>query len=278
MKLLNDEIFKTFRKWRTYIGFIAIAALVALVFTAMKIDGGDFVRHQTGSLQRDFLFVGNLFNVWFVTHMLMNVLWIHVPFLISLVAGDILAGEATAGTFRILLIRPASRTRIFTAKFIASLVYTVALVFFLGILSVVVGVILFGTGDILIVDRAGVLVLPASEAWWRFALAFTLAAGVMVSVSSLAILFSSFVENAIGPIVGTMAVIIVFTAIGLFPVPVFEPVKPYLFTTYLDVWAKAFDDPVPWSEIARYVSIIGAFSFAFAAGAWLVFTRKDITS
>ena len=44
----------------------------------------------------------------------MNSLWIHIPFLISLVAGDQLAGEGTAGTYRILLIRPPSRRRSFS--------------------------------------------------------------------------------------------------------------------------------------------------------------------
>ncbi len=212
MKLFYNEIYKTYRKWRTYIGFLAIGILVPLMQVAMKLEGDIFMQRLTMGLQRDFFFVGNLFNGWFVTHLMMNILWFHVPFLISLVAGDILAGEATAGTFRILLIRPVSRTRIFLSKYVATLFYTWTLVFFLGILSVVLGLFLFGSGAFLVLNAnpyssgepfsqiaRGILILPASQAWWRFIIAFVLATIAMWTVASLAMMFSALVENAIGP-------------------------------------------------------------------------------
>ncbi|MCK7520020.1 MAG: ABC transporter permease [Ignavibacteriales bacterium] len=47
----------------------------------------------------------------------LNALVVHIPFLITLVAGDLLAGEATAGTYRILVTRPVSRFKIVFSKF-----------------------------------------------------------------------------------------------------------------------------------------------------------------
>lgn len=229
-------------------------------------------------LQRDFFVVGNLFNGWFITHLIMNSLWIHVPFLISLVAGDIFAGEATAGTFRILLIRPTSRTRVFLTKYAATIFYTWTLVFFLGILSIGLGLILFGSGELMIIDTKGILILPENETWWRFLFAFILATLAMGTVASLALLFSSFVENAIGPIVGTMAVIIGFFVIGNLPISLFQTLKPYLFTTYLDIWTKAFEDPISRGDVLRSSLALCGFSIGFSACAWGVFTRKDIVS
>ena len=60
--------------------------------------------------------IRSYYDGWFVSNMVMNALFVHVPFLILLVAGDIFAGEATSGTYRILLTRPPSRTRIFSVK------------------------------------------------------------------------------------------------------------------------------------------------------------------
>ena len=111
--LVYYELVKTFLKKRTYIGFALVAVIVPLVEVAMKLEGGRFLQHSLRSLQQDFFFVGNLFNGWFVAHNMMNSLWVHVPLLITFVAGDQLAGEATAGTYRLILVRPVSRTRIF---------------------------------------------------------------------------------------------------------------------------------------------------------------------
>ena len=278
MKILYNEVLKTYRKWRTYIGFLAIAILVPLIHIAMKVEGNIFMQRTMAGLQRDFFVVGNLFNGWFITHLIMNSLWIHVPFLISLVAGDILAGEATAGTFRILLIRPTSRTRVFLAKYAATLFYTWTLVFFLGILSVSLGLILFGSGELMIIDTKGILILPESETWWRFLIAFILATLAMSTVASLAILFSSLVENAIGPIIGTMAVIIGFFVIGNLQISFFQTLRPYLFTSYLDIWTKAFGDPISRGDVLRSSLALCGFSIGFSACAWGVFTRKDIVS
>lgn len=275
--ILGNEILKTSLKWRSSISFLAIAAVVPLVEIALKLQGNGMERGVTRGLSQDFLFLGNIVNGYFVTQMIMNALWIHVPFLVTLGAGDQLAGEATAGTFRLLLTRPASRSRILAAKYITTLLYALALIVFMALLTVGLGVLLFGTGDLLIVGRTFV-VLAESEALWRIALAFALATWGMWTVASLAFLFSSLVENGIGPLIGTMAVIIVFYIITAVPADLFATIKPYLFTSYLDLWQKMFEDPIPWNEVLHSVYVLGAFSIGFYSITWYIFLRKDILS
>ncbi len=275
--IFTNEILKTYRKWRTYIGFIAIGVLVPVVQFALKLEGGGMLKRMTRDLSQDFFFVGNLFNGYFITYFIMNSLWVHVPFLIALVAGDQLAGEATGGTFRILLIRPASRTRILFSKYLTTLFYALTLVSFLAVLSLGLGMFLFGSGDLLVPGRT-LTILPKSEMLWRMVLAFGLATWSMWCVASLAFLFSSLVENAIGPIIGTMAVIIMFIIISNIQVEFFESVKPYLFTTYFNIWLKAFEDPIPWQTIARHAVILGGFSVGFYAVTWYIFVKKDVLS
>jgi ABC-2 type transport system permease protein len=277
--VLGNEILKTYLKWRTYIGFIAIAVLIPLVQFALLWEGGTGFRSLTRTLEQDFFLIGNLFNGYFVTQLIMNGLWVHIPFLISLVAGDQLAGEATAGTFRLLLIRPVSRSRILAAKYVTTLFYTSSLVVFLALLSVGLGLFLFGAGDLLVpMPGRTLVIIPAADVPLRLVLAFALAIGSMWCVASLAFLFSSFVENAIGPIIGTMAVIIVFLVISNLPIEAFDAVKPWLFTTYLTVWQQAFEVPVPWSEIAASVARLGGFTIGFYAVTWYIFVRKDVLS
>jgi ABC-2 type transport system permease protein len=275
--ILGNEIIKTSLKWRSYISFIAVAVVVPLVQIAIKLQGQGWERSITRSFSQDFLVLGNILNGYFLTQVIMNALWIHIPFLVTLGAGDQLAGEATAGTFRLLLTRPASRSRVLAAKYVTTLLYAFALVVFMALLTVGLGVLLFGTGDLVVVGR-DFIVLPESEALWRIAVAFALSVWGMWTVASLAFLFSSLVENAIGPLVGTMAVIIVFYIVSNVPADLFTAIRPYLFTSYLDLWKKMFDDPVPWNEVLQAVYILGAFSIGFYAVTWYIFLRKDVLS
>lgn len=275
--LIVNEIFKTYARWRTYIGFIAIGILIPLVEIGLKMEGGSLVRNATRGLASDFVMVGNLFNGYFIAYFIMNSLWIHIPFLISLVAGDQLAGEGTAGTFRILLIRPPSRTKILLAKYLTTLLYTFSLVVFLGLLSIGLGIALLGTGDLIIPGKA-LTIIPEADVPWRLAAAFGLATLSMWCVASLAFLFSSLVENSIGPIIGTMAVIIVFLVVSTTPVSLFVSMRPYLFTTYSNVWQLVMEVPVGWADVGRHALYLGFYTVGFFLVTWYIFVKKDVLS
>jgi len=278
MLLVKYELLKIYRKLRTYIGFGLIVILIPLVYWGLSLGGDDMINGMTRGLQNDFLFVGSLFNGWFVSYLVMNSLFVHIPFLIVLVAGDIFAGEATGGTFRMILTRPPSRSRIFLVKSLGAGVYTVSLVIFLAMFSVGLGLLLFGGGDLISFTEEGISIFAQSEAWWRFILAYGLASWAMCAVAALSMLFSSFVENAIGPIVGSMAVVILFLILGNLPYEFFENIRPYLFTTYLDVWRQAFNDPIDWSRISSESLALAANVVVFIGSAWIIFRKKDILS
>jgi ABC-2 type transport system permease protein len=277
--VLGNEFFKTFRRWRSYIGFIAIGAVVPLVEIGLKADGGSLLNAVAGAknLPPEFMILGNLFNGYTVTLFIMNSLWLHIPFLISLVAGDQLAGEAAGGTFRLLLTRPPSRGALLFSKYVVTLAYTAMLVLFLVALSLGLGVFLLGTGDLAVPGKQ-LAIVSGAEAPWRFFLALLLAIWSMWCVASLAFFFSSLTENSIGPIIGSMAVIIVFIVISNVPISIFLAVRPFLFTTYLNVWLQAMGEPIPWGQIASSAASLGAYSAALYLATWWHFGRKDIVT
>jgi ABC-2 type transport system permease protein len=280
MNLLWIELYKTFSRWRTYIGFGFIALIVLLTEVVMKLSAGEIVRRMMRSLQTDFLIFGNVLNGWFVTAFIMNSLHIHIPFLIALVAGDMVSGEATSGTVRFLLTRPPSRYRIITAKYVTTIFYTAGLVIFLGLMCVLPGLALFGSGDLIVhhFGKFGIVFIPEAEIPVRMLAAFTAAIWAMTAVASIAFLLSSLVENSIGPIIGTMAVVIVFLVIGNFPFDFFRTLKPYLFTTYMVFWQLFLDDPISWQEIGKSATIIGLHSLGLFFIAFAAYARKDIKS
>lgn len=280
MKLFWLETYKTFSRWRTYISFGFIALIVIMTEVVMKLSADEILYRMMRSFQKDFLIFGNVLNGWFITAFIMNSLHIHIPFFITLVAGDIVSSEATAGTMRLLLIRPPSRGKIITAKYLTTLFYTTGLVIFLALICITLGLLLFGHGDLMVnyESKLRIVFIPEAEVPLRMLLAFTAAVWSMMVVASLAFLFSTLAENSIGPIIGTMAVVIVFLVLGNFPFDFFRMLSPYLFTTYMVFWQKFFDNPIPWKEIVKSALILGLHNIGLFLIAFLVFTRKDVKS
>jgi len=277
LKLISIELGKIFRKLRTYIGFIAIGVLVPVVQISLYFTGEGYVDFATRNLKDSFFFVGNLMNGYLIAYLILQALFIHIPFLIVLVGSDLLAGEATSGTYRMLVTRPVSRVSISISKFVAGFIYTNILLLWLLLISLFVSIIIFGTGE-LIVLRDKVYIFASDDIMWRFFLAYGFAVLSMTTVLALSYLFSSMVENAIGPIVASMAVMIVFIIISALPIDILEPVRPYLFTNHMIKWREFFGDPVNYSEainsgLILLLHIIGLFLITT-----YIFNRKDILS
>ncbi|OPY08559.1 MAG: ABC-2 family transporter protein [Syntrophaceae bacterium PtaB.Bin095] len=278
VRLVWFETIKTFTRLRTYIGFLAFGILVPLVVAGLKMGGQRaFERNLLAILEQDFIIGGNVLNGWFFGFFFLGALWVHVPIVLTLVAGDQIAGEGDAGTFRFLLTRAGSRSRIITAKFIVTLLYTAAMVLFIGVLTLGLSLAVFGSGDLLVVKR-GLVVLPESGLPAHFLLAWGLAILSMFVVSSLCFLFSAFTDNSVGPIVATMAVIIISLIIITLPFEMFQAIRPWLFVNYFDTWQKVFDDPIPWGDILRNVWILLGFTALFFSITLAWFNRKDILS
>jgi len=274
--LINIELYKIFKKWRTYIGFLVIAVIVPVINFAMLAEGEKSLDFMTRNLQQSFVFVGNLLNGYLVSYFILISLAVHIPFLITLVAGDLLAGEATAGTYRILITRPVSRMNIISSKFIAGFIYTAFLVLWLAIMSLGIGMIIFGVGELIVVKSSGIIIFARNDVFWRFLGAYGFAILSMTVVTALAFLFSSLVENAIGPIISTMAIIIVFLIVSALQINFFRKIEPYLFTTYMSSWRLFFDDPVDYAALYKSIAILAGHIALFFGATVLIFKRKDI--
>ncbi len=276
--MVRIELYKIFKKWRTYIGFIAIGVLVPIIQIAMLYEGENSINFVTREIRESFVFVGNLLNSYFISYIILNALAVHIPFLITLVAADLLAGEASAGTYRLLVPRPVSRMKIVTSKFFAGTIYTNFLILWLAVISLGLGVIIFGVGELIVLKSSTIVIFEKSDVFWRFLLAYGYASLGMTVVCSLALLFSSLVENAIGPIISTMAVIIVFIIVSAINIDLFQAIKPYLFTSYILNWREFFNDPVDTFEIIKSALILVGHIVLFFSLTAFIFRKKDILS
>lgn len=276
-KLIKIELFKIFSKPRTYIGFGAVFLIVVAIQLGFYFEGEELLDFVIQNLKDSFIFEGKLINAYTVSYVVLNTLWIHVPILIALVTGDLIAGEANSGTFRLILTRPVSRTKLLFAKFIAGWTYTYLVIILMILLSVGLGALLFGSGDLLIL-KGTVNIFKAEDALWRFGLAYVYGILSMTVVASLSFMLSAFAENSIGPIIGTFAIIIGLTIVATLGFSILKPVIPFLFTTYLPSWQLFFDYELDYTRISRAVFADLAYIILFLSIAFYHFRRKDILS
>lgn len=289
--LIQIELFKIFRRPRTYIAFAAITGLIGIIQFGLKLDGDSYINFMMRDINSSITVEGKILNGYQVCYIVLQILLVHVPLLISLVAADMISGEANMGTLRIMMTKPISRTKFLLAKFIATVAYTLLLLVWLAIMALFLNMLIFGTDDLFLLKSQYVVLLKKDDVFWRYVCAFGFAAIAMTTVAALGFLFSLFAENSIGPIVATMSVIIFFTILStLSSIPLFNAIKPFLFTTHMIGWKEFFDikvndaneaiigsiqnpQKIIESAIVLVLHIVG-----FVGAAVVIFKRKDVLS
>ena len=276
-RILINEAIKALHKKRTYISFILLFFLVPLIILAIG-NGADYLERQIyGQLKDSFLVFGSLTNGYLASYLIIAILAGQMPFLATIVAAEIVSGEYAKGTFRIYLSRPVSRLKILFSKLVVVLLYTIIMMFFFVFYTLGISCIFLGIGDLAVFHK-GLLFLSDGDILWRFFLAYLISCGVMLAISSLCFMISTFSRNSVTPIIITISAVFIGSAISFIPLEIFELVNPYLFTGYIDLFLAAFHDPVPWGLIKNAIVICGLWSSVFIGISFYNFSNKEILS
>jgi ABC-2 type transport system permease protein len=288
--IISIELYKIFRRPRTYIAFGAIAALIMVIQLGLKMDGQSYAAFLMKDINDTLTVDGKVLNGYLICYILLQLLLVHVPLLVALIAADMISGEANLGTLRLLFTTPYSRTQWVMGKFIAASIYTIVLLIWLAFLALFVSMWVFGTDDLFLMKSNYVVLIQEKDVLWRYVGAFVFASFSLLTVTSLGFLMSSISNNSIGPIVGTMSAIVFFTILSTLNIPLFSVVKPYLFTTHMNNWKEFFDIKVNENNEAIYGTILNVAKIKtslivltlhiilFVTASVIITKRKDILS
>ena len=197
--------------------------------------------------------------------------WV-LPFLTSLVAGDVFAAEDRLGTWRHLLVAVRSPRRIFVAKALASLTVILLLVIGLATSSIVGG--LAAIGDRPLVGLDGHLLASGSAAGavllsWAGALAPTLAFAAVGLLGSVA-----FGRSPMGLLLPALLAFLLQLAQMLpLPVAVRVALPSYAFLA----WRGLFTDPGQTGPLVLGVVVSLAWAVVATGLAYLMFVRRNFT-
>jgi ABC-2 type transport system permease protein len=134
--VIRTELGLLVRRRRVWLCWALLCALPALIAVLLAATGIAPAPGQGGAFLSAVVSNGQLFPA----AALAIVLPVFLPITVAIVAGDAVAGEASAGTLRYLLVRPVGRLRLLVAKFVGITAYVLLAVAFVTVTAYAVGV------------------------------------------------------------------------------------------------------------------------------------------
>lgn len=266
--LLASELSVLFRRRRTWAILAALAVIPALVGVAVRLS-------SSPSAGRGPAFLGQIAQNGFFVAITGLVLCIplFLPLTVGVVAGDTIAGEASHGTLRYLLVAPAGRARLLVVKYIGAAVFCFAATIAVILGGTITGFVLFPVGPVTLLsgDTIG---LAESELRMLAAAAFV--AVSLLGLSAIGLFFSTLTDVPVGAMAAT--IVLSIAAQVLDALPQLDWLHPWLFSHYWLDFIDLLRQPISWDSFGDNALLQLGYIVVFGALAFGRFVTKDVLS
>ncbi|MBB3127753.1 ABC-2 type transport system permease protein [Paenibacillus rhizosphaerae] len=224
-------------------------------------------------------------GVTFTREFLDNSIALFIPLLVMAIASDIVSGERTSGTIKMLLTRPVKRWKVLLSKLIALVMYNSLIVVSTVIITYLISGAVFGykgftipvfTGFLIRGSEVDMSAVHAVPQWEYLLMQAGLAWFVSLVVGVLAFMVSVLVRSTAASIVVMMAALIAGSILTNMA-SAWNSAK-YLFMVNLQLTNYLSGTPAPIEGMSLTFSLIVLTVWGAAAIAisFLVFTKRDI--
>ncbi|MDQ0680282.1 ABC-2 type transport system permease protein [Arthrobacter pascens] len=266
--LLASELKVLFQRRRTWAMLLALAAIPVLIAVAVRLSST--VQPGRGPAFLDRITQNGLFVAF--TAMLVSVP-LFLPLTIGVVAGDTIAGEASLGTLRYLLVAPAGRVRLLLVKYAGALAFCVAAPVTVALAGTAIGALLFPIGPVTLLS--GDVVQPP-EAAVRLALIAGYLSVSLAGLSAIGLFLSTLTVVPVGAMAATVVVSVVSQVLD--QLPQLEWLHPWLFSHYWLGFGDILRQPMLWDSFADNALLQAGYVAVFGALAYGRFVTKDVLS
>jgi ABC-2 type transport system permease protein len=272
--LFRNELLTTFRRWRTLALLGVLAAVPILVGIAVKIETSDGASSGPGGGGGP-AFISQITNngLFLVFTALAATLPFFLPMAIGVIAGDAIAGEASAGTLRYLLVAPAGRSRLLLTKYATVMTFCLVATLVVAVSALTVGALLFPLGDLTTISGTRI---SFADGLGRALLIALVVAASLVGMAALGLFVSTLTNSGIAAMATTVGLLI--TVQILDQIPQLHALRPYFFSHYWLSFADLMRDPVYWDDLMKNLGLQALYAAVFGSAAWARFTAKDITT
>lgn len=267
--LLGSELRVLFGRRRTWAMLLALAAIPVIIAIAVRVasdppgpgEGPPFLDRIT----QNGLFVS-------VTALVVTIP-LFLPLTVGVVAGDTIAGEASLGTLRYLLVAPAGRVRLLLVKYVGAAAFCLAATATVVLVGAGIGAALFPVGPVTLLsgDTIGV-----GESVTRSLLVGGYVAVSMLGLSALGLFVSTLTDVPVGAMATTVVLSIVAQVLG--SLDQLAWLHPWLFSYYWLGFADLLREPIVWTTFTDNALLQAGYVALFGALAYGRFVTKDVLS
>lgn len=273
---LRGELRKLFARPRTWIGYAVFLIMEIIILVVYKLDKSKKLLRE--SLERNNLDFDVFYSSLTITFSIMvfsMVLLGSIYF--ALIAGDIVAKENEDGNLRLIFARPISRLQLLLVKYIAVVLYTVSFVFFVGITGYLMAIVAVGRDGGLYIVEPKMRIFAAYADWnvgaARLALG-ALGVGIsMITISSIAFMFSCFRMKPAAATIITLSILFVDMILQNFPF--FRPYEEYFVTWRMSAWLFLMEYKIDWAKVLESFAFLGGLNATVFVIGWLAFQTRD---
>jgi len=197
--------------------------------------------------------------------------WV-LPLLTAIVAGDIFASEDQHGTWKTVLTRSVSRSKLFWAKTVVAVVFALVALVLLAASTIAASALIVGHDPV--VGLSG-QTIPARSALELVSASWAAMAMPMIGFTCLAVLFSVWSRNAAVGIAAPVVIGLVMQLIGA--LGGIETLRPFLLTTPFEAWHGLLTAPRFTGPLQQGVITSAGWSVVCLVAAYLIHRRRDIT-
>ncbi|MFK3670448.1 ABC transporter permease [Leifsonia aquatica] len=264
--LLGSELAVLFRRIRTWAMLAALAAVPILIAVAVRITGGS--SRGPGFLSQ---ITDNGLFVAFTA--LVVCMPLFLPLTIGVVAGDTIAGEASHGTLRYLVIAPAGRLRLLAVKYAGAAAFSIAGALVVALAGAGIGAVLFPIGPVTLLSGTTVGV---GEALLRLLLIAAFVVVSLLGLCAIGLFLSTLTDVPVGAMAATAVLAVVSQVLD--QLPQLSALHPWLFSHYWLGFGDLLRDPISWDAFGQNALLQLGYVAVFGALAIGRFTSKDILS
>lgn len=196
-----------------------------------------------------------------------------LPLAVSVVAGESVAGEASTGSLRNLLVVPAGRTRLLVVKYAGVAAFALACAVTVVGVGILAGVVLFPAGDVTLLSGTSV---GMPEALSRALLATLYIAVMLATVGVIGLFFSTMTEVPMGAMAATATLTVISQILDT--IPQVSVIHEYLYTHWWLAFGDLMRDPIAVDDVRTGLITQAVYLVVFGTLAWARFTTKDVSS
>lgn len=267
--LLRSELLTLFRRLRTLAILACLAGVPVLLAVAVKVfsgpsgpgDGPPFL-YQVAS------------NGLFVALAgLVVTLPLFLPLAVGVVAGDSVAGEASQGTLRYLLVVPTGRTRLLLVKLMSAITFCLVATFVVALTGMAVGAALFPLGPVALLSGD---TIGTGQAFARGLLVAGYLGLSLAGLATFGVFVSTLTDVPIAAMAATVTLAIISQIVD--SIPQLHAVHPWLLSHYWLAFGDLLREPIYTPLIARGLALQVGYVVVFGLLAWARFGSRDVLS